>query len=113
MKLPNFLCPKLRCELIRLGKKNDGGYAIPKKSLENSKFIFGFGLSDDWSFEKDFKKLSGAKVICYDQSVNGKYWLIRFCKDLINMFLLRKSAVQEVNTFKIFACGALCITNSQ
>ena len=81
MKLPNFLLPKFRCELIRLGQKNDGGYAIPKKSLENSKFVFGFGLSDDWSFEKDFKKLSGAKVICYDLSVNGRYWLIRFCKD--------------------------------
>jgi hypothetical protein len=39
-----------------LGQKNDGGYSIPKKSLENSKIILGFGLSDDWSFEKDFKK---------------------------------------------------------
>ena len=57
--------------------------------MEDSKFIFGFGLSDDWSFEKDYKKLSGAKIICYDLSVNGKYWLIRFCKDLINMFFLR------------------------
>ena len=39
MKLPNFLLPKFKCELIRLGQKNDGGYAIPKKSLENSKFV--------------------------------------------------------------------------
>ena len=50
MKLPNFLCPKYKCELIRLGQKNDGGYSIPKKSLKNSKIILGFGLSDDWSF---------------------------------------------------------------
>ena len=99
MKLPNFLLPKFKCELIRLGQKNDGGYAIPKKSLENSKFVFGFGLSDDWSFEKDFKKLSGAKVICYDLSVNGRYWLIRFCKDLINMFLLRKGIFSSLKKF--------------
>ena len=99
MKLPNLLCPTHRCELIRLGQKNDGGYTIPKKSLENSKFIFGFGLSDDWSFEKDFKNLSGAKVICYDLSVNGKFWLIRFCKDLINMFLLRKGILDSFKRF--------------
>ncbi len=99
MKLPNFLLPKFKCELIRLGQKNDGGYAIPKKSLENSKFVFGVGLSDDWSFEKDFKKLSGAKVICYDLSVNGRYWLIRFCKDLINMFLLRKGIFSSLKKF--------------
>tara|TARA_Y100000590_G_scaffold373653_2_gene437583 strand:+ start:231 stop:1025 length:795 start_codon:yes stop_codon:yes gene_type:complete len=99
MKLPNFLCPKHKCELIRLGQKNDGGYSIPKKSLENSEFIFGFGLSDDWSFEKDFRKLSGAKVVCYDLSVNGKYWIIRFCKDLINMLLLRKGIFSSLKRF--------------
>ena len=55
MKLPNFLCPKYQCDLIRLGQKNDGGYAIPKKSLEDTKIIYGFGLCDDWSFEEDFK----------------------------------------------------------
>ena len=93
MKLPNFLCPKYKCELIRLGRKNDGGYSIPKKSLKDSKIIFGFGLSDDWSFEKDFKKLSEAKVICYDHSVNLRYWLIRFCRDILDLLLLRKGAV--------------------
>ena len=67
--------------------------------MEDSKFIFGFGLSDDWSFEKDYKKLSGAKIICYDLSVNGKYWLIRFCKDLINMFLLRKGIFNSLKKF--------------
>ena len=99
MKLPSFLRPKHKCELIRLGKENDGGYSIPKKSLENSKFIFGFGLSDDWSFEKDFRKLSGAKVVCYDLSVNGKYWIIRFCKDLINVVLLRENIFISLKRF--------------
>ena len=37
MKLPNFLCPKYKCELIRLGQENDGGYSIPNKSLEKTK----------------------------------------------------------------------------
>ena len=55
MKLPIFLRPKFKCELIRLGKKNDGGYSVSKKSLKKSKVVFGFGLGDDWSFEKDFQ----------------------------------------------------------
>ena len=90
LKLPNFLRPKHKCELIRLGQNNDGGYSIPKKSLENSVTIYSFGLSDDWSFEKDFKKLSKGKVICYDHSVNLRYWAIRFCKDLLNLFFFEK-----------------------
>ena len=99
MKLPNFLCPKYQCDLIRLGQKNDGGYAIPKKSLEDTKIIYGFGLCDDWSFEEDFKKLSGAKAICFDHSVNFKFWLTRFFWDLVQLLLLKK---RTINDFKRF-----------
>ena len=99
MKLPIFLQPKHKCDLIRLGQKNDGGYSIPKKSLEDSEFIFGFGLSDDWSFERDFKNLSGAKIICYDHSVNLRYWLVRFCRDVINLFLLKKDIRESYQRF--------------
>jgi len=99
MKLPHFLCPKHKCDLIRLGQKNDGGYSIPKKSLSDTDVILGFGLSDDWSFEKEFRKLSGAKVVCYDLSVNLKYWVVRFCKDVINMLLLRKGIIGSFKKF--------------
>ena len=102
MKLPNFLRPKHKCELVRLGQNNDGGYSIPKKSLENSVTIYSFGLSDDWSFEKDFKKLSKAKVVCYDHSVNLRYWTIRFCKDLLNLFFLRKEIKEIFERFFTF-----------
>ena len=88
MKLPNFLCPKYKCELIRLGKENDGGYSVPNKSLGETKNVFGFGLGDDWSFEEEFKKLSGAKVICFDLSVNLRFWFARFCWDVIHLLLL-------------------------
>ena len=33
-KLPKFLCPNLKTELIRLGKPNDGGYSLSEKSLK-------------------------------------------------------------------------------
>ena len=91
MKLPIFLCPKFKCELIRLGQENDGGYAISKESLKHSKAVYGFGLGDDWSFEADFQKLSGARVVCFDGNVNLRFWFIRFCKDLIDFILLKKN----------------------
>ena len=99
MKLPIFLRPKYKCDLIRLGNKNDGGYSIPKKSLENTKIIYGFGLGDDWSFEEEFKKKSGAQVVCFDHSVNFRFWLTRFCWDIINLLFLKK---RNVNDFKRF-----------
>jgi len=102
MKLPIFLLPKFKCELIRLGKENDGGYAIPKKSLKNSKAILGFGLGDDWSFEKEFKKFSGAAIICFDGHVNLRFWFIRFCKDIINFILLKKKSLSDFKRFYTF-----------
>ena len=74
MKLPIFLCPKFKCELIRLGKKNDGGYAISKESLKDSKVIFGFGLGDDWSFEKDFYQLNPVSIHAYDHTITKGFF---------------------------------------
>ena len=91
MKLPLFFSPKFKCELTRLGQNNDGGYCIPKESLKNSKVIYGFGLGDDWSFEQEFQKLSGAKIICYDGNVNFRFWFTRFCRDLIDFIILKQS----------------------
>ena len=54
MKLQKIFLPKFKTLLIRLGKDNDGGYCVPKKSVMNSDFLFSFGPNDDWSFEKDF-----------------------------------------------------------
>ena len=54
LKLPNFFCPLEETELSRVGKENDGGYLIPKKSINQTKILYSFGLSDDWSFESEF-----------------------------------------------------------
>ena len=76
--LPLILKPKFETELIRLGKNNDGGYLIPKKSLNSSNKLYSFGLHDDYSFEKDFYKKTNVEVVCYDKSVNFKFFLKPF-----------------------------------
>ena len=87
LKIPKFLCPQHKCEIVRLGRENDGGYSVPKNSLQNSKVVLGFGLSDDWSFEEDFQKNSKTDILCYDHSVNLRFWIVKFIKDFFNLVL--------------------------
>jgi len=88
-KIPNFFRPKVSCDLIRVGSKNDGGYVIPKSSINEVQVLISFGLSDDWKFEQDFQNLSKSKVICYDHSVNKKFWIVRFIKNCIAILMLK------------------------
>jgi hypothetical protein len=72
--LPDFFYPLYETDLIRFGKDNDGGYLIPKKSLDHTKLLYSFGLNDDFSFEKDFYNTTGAKIICYDYAITWKFF---------------------------------------
>lgn len=56
--------------LKRLGKDHDGGYVCSEKLVKESKALLSFGINDDWSFEKDFTKLSGAHCYAFDYSVH-------------------------------------------
>ena len=73
--LKKFLKPKYKVDLVRLGNNFDGGYLIPKKVIKKTKTLLSFGLADDWSFERDFKKHNDeCQILCFDQTVNRKYW---------------------------------------
>ena len=100
--LPNFLKPNFKTNLLRVGKKNDGGYCIPRSSLKKTSILYSFGLNDDWSFEKEFREKSGAKIICFDHSVTLIFWIKRFIKDLIQFFLLKESIKQITKRFFTF-----------
>jgi hypothetical protein len=99
IKLPIFLKPNFKTELLRIGDNNDGGYCIPKSALKETTMLYSFGLSDNWSFEKEFRKRSGAKIICFDRSVTLLFWLKRSIKDVVQV-ILRKLPVFTV--FKRF-----------
>jgi hypothetical protein len=67
--LPLFLRPWKVPELVRLGRDNDGGYLVDKRSVISSEFMLGFGINDDWSFEKDFKKYVKVPIVAFDASM--------------------------------------------
>jgi hypothetical protein len=88
--LPKELKPKHLYNLLRLGRNNDGGYLVEKDSLKASKALISFGLSFDWSFEKDFYNFhSNAPIHCYDHTV--KYSSIKkFSRNsLLNIFSIK------------------------
>ena len=86
IQLPKFFRPLFETELIRIGSNNDGGYLIPKQSLNHTKLLYSFGLSDDWSFEEEFYNKTGAKIICYDPTVNWKFFLKLLLRDFKSLF---------------------------
>jgi len=75
MKLPLKLQPKYSYDLIRIGSKHDGGYLIERNSYNNCKFLFSFGISTNWDFEKDFIKKNNLSFLAFDGSINNNFWL--------------------------------------
>ena len=94
MKLQKTFLPKFKTSLIRVGKNNDGGYCVPKKSVINSDLLFSFGLNDDWSFEKDFiSRNSKTKVFVFDKSVTITFWVKNFIKSIIEIISFKKTPI--------------------
>ena len=88
LKLPKYLCPLYETDLIRIGKDNDGGYLVDKKSIDNSKSLITLGLGFDWTFEKNYHALTDQPVYCYDHSVNYSA-IKKRCRKLLSSYLFR------------------------
>ena len=102
--LPNFLKPYHleNDKLIRIGPKLDGGYVIDKRFIPLSEVIITCGLNDDWEFEKSFLKINKkCKVIAFDHTIDKKFWINRFKKDIKHFFLLKKIRLRKI--IKIFS----------
>ena len=97
--LPRFLKPyQIRSSnLIRVGPKTDGGYIIDRRILNKSKILIACGLNDDWEFERDYlKKNQKTQINAYDHTVNKRFWLTRFKKDIISLFLFKKLKINKI-----------------
>ena len=90
--------------LIRLGRNCDGGYIIDKRVIKKTSAVITCGLEAEWSFEKEFQKYNrDCKIIAFDHTVDKKFWINRFLKDLISLLLLRKIRLNQFRElFKYF-----------
>ena len=70
--------------LVRIGSAHDGGYTIPEAAIGASQILLSMGLSDDWSFEDEFRARTGARVVCFDGSVTGRFWVKHALKSLVH-----------------------------
>jgi len=83
--------------LIRIGPKKDCGYVIDKRVIKKTKKIISCGLNDDWEFEREFLKINPkCKIIAYDHTVHKEFWVKRFKKDLISLFLFKKLRLEKI-----------------
>jgi hypothetical protein len=57
--------------LVRVGGANDGGYVVPLEAVKAAGALLSFGLSHDWTFERDFERHNPkAAIHCYDHTVS-------------------------------------------
>jgi hypothetical protein len=88
------------CEdLLRIGSPNDGGYVVPLRAVTAADGLLSFGLSHDWTFERDFKKRNpNAVVHCYDHTVT-MLSVVDYSVGQLLRFLLRLKASYLMNAF--------------
>ena len=104
--LPKKFKPSHLYDMIRLGRNNDGGYLVGKNSVLKSNVLISFGIHDDCTFEKDFKKFNDTKILCFDYTVDNKFWGKKFRKALRKFlkgeFWLLKEFFVNLNNYKTF-----------
>ena len=98
--LPKEFIPGGLYDLIRLGKNNDGGYLVCKNSIEVSDYLISFGISDDFSFEEDFKDKKNIPIFAYDPTTTNIFFLKKI---LINILKIKfKNLFKSIYNFVKF-----------
>tara|TARA_B100000886_G_scaffold322255_1_gene265121 strand:- start:1036 stop:1773 length:738 start_codon:yes stop_codon:yes gene_type:complete len=94
MSFDKILKPQYDYDLIRIGRDNDGGYLVEKKSLENSQSLISLGINDDWSFEEDFlKKNKDISIKCFDDVLDKKFLLKRIIVQFLFLLYNRNFSI--------------------
>ena len=75
LKLPEWLIPKYKTDLLRFGSHYDGGYLLNNNDLLKSDMMISLGIHENWDFEKQiYKNYEIRKVILFDPQ--SSYFLI-------------------------------------
>jgi hypothetical protein len=99
INLPIWLKPVTSNDLIRIGRKYDGGYLIQEQAIINRKILVSFGVNDDWSFENDFLQINpDSHIYLFDRSVS----YIQIVKLLLKNIFHLPNIHPLFNSFKAF-----------
>jgi len=95
-------------ELIRIGKDFDGGYIVPKISLEKSDALIGYGIRDDISFEEAYSNLYNKESYGFDcdaKQLNIQNKLTHLIKECIatDKFLENTNALIDKSKISSFS----------
>ena len=102
MPFHKILKPKYNYDLIRIGRDNDGGYLVEKKSFENTECLISLGINDDWSFEEDFLK-KNIIIKCFDDELDEKFLLKKIIIQFIFVFYSINFSLLKKNISNYFS----------
>ena len=83
--IPDFLRPFDCPNLIRLGRNYDGGYIVNRQDVESAGGLLSFGISNDWSFERDFSRENDVPIGAYDGSVTVNSIWKHYWKNILRL----------------------------
>ena len=95
----NFLKPLMSEKLIRVGRKNDGGYVLPEILINETDGLLSFGYGYDSSFEEEYINLSNNSVIIFDHTCDYKKLIKNLLKNFKRFLLFRKKFNDVKNSF--------------
>jgi hypothetical protein len=108
----NFLAPAVCDDLIRIGRKNDGGYVVPHSILNETEVLVSCGVNDDWSFESGFLSINQRLIIhAYDHTISNTIFFKNIIRSMVHLFLGKstlsyiRSRVQVWRSYKKFFQG--------
>ena len=101
--LPKEFKPDGLYDLVRLGKNNDGGYLVCKNSIEVSDCLISCGISDDFSFEVNFKNKKNIPIFAYDSTSTNIFFLKKILINILKIKLKNLfKGIYNFIKFKIF-----------
>lgn len=110
----NFLAPISTNQLVRVGRKSDGGYVLPEFLMQEVDTLISMGINDDWSFEEEFLTYNPLlKIHAYDHTISRKIFRRKIMRERIRKFLGKSDAkgvacrIQVLESYEKFFTGSI------
>lgn len=99
----NFLRPVVIEDLKRYGNKYDGGYVLPKSSIEKMDAMISMGINDDWSLESQISTIRPELHIdAYDHTISRRKFYREFRLEFYKLMFFRSNLSKVIRKFYVF-----------